>query len=422
MKNIKQLIIIVIYLLTISCASKQVPKGTKTSASRYNPSSYILHPQFKIFHESDNYSKLYFKLFTKELRYSSANENRTNQAIIKISYKITASMKSNNIIDSAKTTLTIKKNAKQTSIISFFKIKNIKLDQYLIEIKLFDFYGNKKSQSYIRVNKSDDGNSQYYLSYKGKNMKPIFTEYFQSSDTLFIKYKKASFNKMSVIHYNTNFKIAKKPFITEKQKAINLKKDTSWNILINNNKAKFHTKKTGIFIIRADSSKVRGMLKVHFKGTYPLISKSNDMLEVLEYILTENEFQSIKKSNNKKLNIDNFWIKTCKNKEKARELIKIWYNRATYSNYYFTSYKKGIKTDRGMIYTVFGPPDDIKYFDDAEKWIYINTKNISKLDFIFVKQANSISNNDYVLIREGKYEAIWNKAIKTWRNGRVFKY
>jgi GWxTD domain-containing protein len=227
---------------------------------------------------------------------------------------------------------------------------------------------------------------------------------------------------MSVVHYNTNFKIAQKPYITEIQKAINITKDTSWNILINNNKAKFHSKKTGIYIIRADSSKIRGMLKVKFKGTYPLISKSNDMLEVLEYILTESEFQSIKNSNNKKLNIDNFWIKTCNNKEKARELIKIWYNRATYSNYYFTSYKKGIKTDRGMIYTVFGPPDDIKYFDDAEKWIYINTKNISKLEFIFVKQPNSISNNDYVLIRKSKYEAIWNKAIKTWRNGKVFKY
>jgi len=421
MKKISLLILSILIIIS-SCVTKQVPRGTKTGASKYNPTSNVLHPQFKVFHENDNYSKLYFKLFTKELRFSSANENRTNQAVLKVSYKITASMKSNNIIDSAKTTLKIKKHAKQTSIISFFKIKNINLEQYLIEVNLYDFYGNKKSQSYIRVNKSNDGNEQYYISFKGKKQKPIFTEHFKPSDTLLIKTKNRLASQMSVIHYNTDFKIAEKPNYAKTKKSIKLKKDTIYKIPIIENKSKFYANKTGIYIIRADSTKVRGMMKVQFENAYPLISKSNEMIEAARYILTEDEKTSLLISKNKKLSIDNFWIKTGKSKEQARELIKIWYNRATYSNYYFTSYKKGIKTDRGMIYTVFGPPDDIKYFDDAEKWIYINTKSVSKLEFVFIKQANSISKNDYTLIREGKYEAVWNRAIKTWRSGRVFKY
>lgn len=418
----KLLYILSVIILSTSCVSRQVPKGTKTGASKYNPASYVLHPQFKVFHENDNYSKLYFKLFTKELRFSSANENRTNQAILKISYKITPSIKSNNIIDSAKTSLTIKKTLKQTSIISFFKIKNINLEQFLIEVNLYDFYGNKKSQSYIRVNKSNDGNEQYYISFIGKKQKPIFTEYFKPTDTLFIKTKNKFVKNMSVIHYNTNFKIAEKPFNTEKLPPINLKKDTSWNITCISQKAKFYSNKAGICIIRADTSKVRGFLKVQFKNAYPLISKSSEMIEALAYLLTNEELSNLQNSDNKKLSIDNYWLKICRSKEKARELIKVWYNRATYSNYYFSSYKKGIKTDRGMIYTVFGPPDDIKYFDDAEKWIYINTKTVSKLEFIFVKQANSLSKNDYTLIRNGKYETNWNKAIKTWNSGNIYKF
>lgn len=418
----KILFILSTILIISSCATKQVPVGTKTGASKYNPTSNVLHPQFKVFHEDDKYSKLYFKLFTKELRFSSANPNRTNQAVLKVSYKITASMKSNAIIDSAKTSLTIKKHTNQTSIISFFKIKNINLDQYLIEINLYDFYSNKKSQSYIRVNKSNDGNEQYYISFKGKNQKPIFTEYFKPYDTLFIKTKKADNSYMSVVHYNTEFNIAEPPFLSEKQKAISLKKDTSWKIPIISQKAKFYSNKKGIYIIRANKNKVRGIMKVQFKNSYPLISKSSEMIEAIGYILSEEEKNNMIISENKKLSVDNFWLKTCKSKERAKELIKIWYNRATYSNYYFTSYKKGIKTDRGMIYTVFGPPDDIKYFDDAEKWIYINTKSMNKLEFVFIKQANSISKNDFTLIREGKYESVWNKAIKTWRSGRVFKY
>jgi len=416
------LFILSIIIISSSCVTKQVPQKTKTGASKYNPSSYVLHPQFKVFHEENNYSKLYFKIYTKELRFSSANENRTNQAIIKVSYKITPSIRSNEIIDSAKTSLIIKKIKKQTSIISFFKIKDIDLDQYLIEINLFDLYGNKKSQSYIRVNKSDDGNEQYYLSFIGKNQKPVFTEFFKPSDTLYIKTKKKNTLEMSVIHYNSNFKIANKPYDSEKQDTLKIKKDTSWKIHTSFQKSKFYSNKTGIYIIRADSTKVRGIMKVQFNNAYPLISKSDDMVEALAYILDDEELQIFRNSKNKKLSLDNFWIKTSKNKERAKELIKIWYNRATYSNYYFTSYKKGIKTDRGMIYTVIGPPDNIQYFDDAEKWIYTNTKNISKLEFIFVKQANSISNNDYTLIREGKYEAMWVRAIKTWRSGKVYKF
>ncbi len=420
--KLKLLFVLFISITVASCVSKQAQKGTKTGASKYNPASSVLHPQFKVFHETDDYSKLYFKLYTKELRFSSANKQRINQTVIKLSYKITSSLRDNNILDSAKTIFKIKKQPSQTSIISFFKIKNIELKQYLIEINLYDVYGNKKSQSYINVNKSDDGNEQYYITFKGKNNKPVFTEYFKPNDTLYIKNKNNSLKTMQIVHYINNFKIPEKPYNTEKQPSIRLKKDTSWYVPVKNKKSTFYTKEPGIYIIRADTTKIRGIMKVQFPGAYPLISKSNEMIEALAYLLNNEELLKMKNSKNKKLSIDNFWLRTAGNKEKARELIKIWYNRANYSNFYFTSYKKGIKTDRGMIYTVFGPADDIKYFDDAEKWIYTNTKTVSKLEFIFVKQSNSISNNDYTLIRENKYESVWNKAIKIWRLGKVFSY
>ncbi len=420
--KLKLLFVLFISITVASCVSKQVQKGTKTGASKYNPASSVLHPQFKVFHETDDYSKLYFKLYTKELRFSSANEQRTNQTVIKLSYKITSSLRDNNILDSAKTILKIKKQLSQTSIISFFKIKNMELKHYLIEINLYDVYGNKKSQSYISVNKSDDGNEQYYITFKGKNNKPVFTEYFKPNDTLYIKNKNSSLKTMQIVHYINNFKTPEKPYNTDKKSSIRLKKDTSWYVPVKNKKSIFYAKEPGIYIIRADTTKIRGIMKVQFSGAYPLISKSNEMIEAIAYILKNDELLKMQNSMNKKLSIDNFWLKTAGNKEKARELIKIWYNRATYSNFYFTSYKKGVKTDRGMIYTVLGPADDIQYFDDAEKWIYTNTKTVSKLEFIFVKQSNSISNNDYTLIRENKYESVWNKAIKTWRLGKVFRY
>ena len=58
------------------------------------------------------------------------------------------------------------------------------------------------------------------------------------------------------------------------------------------------------------------------------------------------------------------------NIDKARELIRIYYTRILYSNYYFTSYKEGWRTERGMIYTIYGPPDKVYKTSDGESWGY----------------------------------------------------
>ena len=129
----KRLTLIIISLIILTTCTTQKPPGTKTSASKYNPASYVLHPKFKVFHESDEYTKLYLKLFTKELRFSSANKDRINQAVIKVRYKITETIRGKNIIDSAQTTVNVKKTEGQTSIISFFKIKNLTSTNILLK-------------------------------------------------------------------------------------------------------------------------------------------------------------------------------------------------------------------------------------------------------------------------------------------------
>jgi len=412
----------ILFIILISACVTQKQPGAKTGASKYNPASFVLHPKFKIFHESDEYTKLYLKLFTNELRFSSANKERVNKAVIKINYKITETIRGTHILDSAQTTINVKKKESQTSIVSFFKINKIDLEQYFIEINLVDVYANKKSQSFIRVNNAEDDNSQYYLSLIKKNMKPEFEEYFHRSDSMIIKYKRSGIKKMHITHYNDNIKIAEKPFVSADQQSLRLNEDSSWTVPADQNKIKFNASKPGIYIIRADSTKLRGLMKVNFKNSYPLIIRSDNLIEILQYLLTDNEYEKMKSSGNKKLSVDNFWIRSTGSTERARELIKIWYNRATYSNYYFTSYKEGWKTDRGMIYMVFGPPNDIQHFDDAEKWIYTNTQDNKSLELIFIQQLNSISNNDFTLIRENKYESVWSNATKKWRSGRVYHY
>ncbi len=422
-KNIiYKLLTVSIFFNLFSACVTQKPQRTKTNASQYNPTSFVLHPKFKVFHVSDSYSKLYIKLFTNELRFSSANADKVNQAVIKITYKIKPSVKNNLILDSAKTSFTVKKNPNQTSIITFLKLKNIKEKHYIVEIMLTDVYADKRSHSFIRINNSGDDNEQYYLSLKAKNQKPVFNEYFRLSDSLLIRYKNTSVSTMQIKYFNNHFPEALKPSKIQDISSLQLNPDSVWNVTAHSGQISFKTKRKGLYLIKADTLKHKGLLKVNFSNTYPLLTKSYELAEATKYLLSDEEYQKMIHSDNKKLSIDNFWLQATKNKERAREILKIWYNRAIYANYYFTSYKEGWKTDRGMIYMMFGPPDDIKNFDDAEKWVYINTKENKKAEFIFIIPQSAISGNDFELLRDAKYITVWNRAVKSWRSGIVYRY
>ena len=46
-------------------------------------------------------------------------------------------------------------------------------------------------------------------------------------------------------------------------------------------------------------------------------------------------------SDNRKIALDNFWLGFTNNVERSRELVRIYYNRVLYANYFFSSYKEG---------------------------------------------------------------------------------
>ena len=78
----------------------------------------------------------------------------------------------------------------------------------------------------------------------------------------------------------------------------------------------------------------------------------------------------------------------------------------------------GWQTDRGMIYMVFGPPRIVNRSLSTETWSYDNGTG-NDLNFIFRKNKNELSENDFVLDRNIMYKADWYKAVDFWRNGRI---
>tara|TARA_B110000444_G_C18824814_1_gene589732 strand:+ start:594 stop:1832 length:1239 start_codon:yes stop_codon:yes gene_type:complete len=113
--------------------------------------------------------------------------------------------------------------------------------------------------------------------------------------------------------------------------------------------------------------KKRQKLKIITTYRPGLSTNVNDILESLDqmkYILSNEEKKLIKGKKKKELEILflNFWEKRNPSSEsETNELMEEYYSRVQFSNEYFNmSWKKGWESDMGMIYILFGPPDEIQ--------------------------------------------------------------
>lgn len=420
--DIKILLLSILFVsFFASCVTTKKVK-TNTAASAYNLLSYTLHPEFKVFHERDKSSKLYIKLYTGELRFSRANKENIYKAVVKVKYKLTPSFTDKNVIDTVSKIINVRKKARQTSAITYINLDSIELDKYLLTVELKDVYGKISSKSHIVVDRETKDNEQFYFSEKFNNRKPLFKEYFHSQDTIKIRHKNTFLKKMFVKYYKLGNSIPLPPYSNLKLQTTDIMPDSLWSIKVKGWSAIFVGNKKGIYRILSDSSSNGGMMKVNFGKYFPMLKTSDKLLESLQYLLSSDEYDEMRKSKNKKLAIDNFWLKAANNNEsQAKQLLKIWYTRATHANLFFSTYREGWRTDKGMIYMVFGPPQIVKYTDGAERWTYTDRKRIKPVHFIFEKKK-SISKNHFELIRSFKYSAYWYNAIDTWRKGKIFNY
>ncbi len=65
------------------------------------------------------------------------------------------------------------------------------------------------------------------------------------------------------------------------------------------------------------------------------------MIEPLRYITSKKEYQGLVDAEDVKEALDEFWLDNASNPDRARELIKHFYNRVEYANIYFSSFDEG---------------------------------------------------------------------------------
>jgi GWxTD domain-containing protein len=175
----------------------------------------------------------------------------------------------------------------------------------------------------------------------------------------------------------------------------------------------------GYYFFQSDSTASTGLLLRTVHDAFPKVKDWNEMVEMATYISTKKEHESLLLAQDKKKALDAYWLNLTRNEEAAKELIRNYFKMVEFSNILFTDFKEGWKTDRGMVYIVMGPPQEVNFFEDREVWSYAGIDDTSKIRFTFTRVKTILSPHFYTLNRSRAYQPIWFKNISQWRSGRM---
>lgn len=175
----------------------------------------------------------------------------------------------------------------------------------------------------------------------------------------------------------------------------------------------------GYYFFQTDTSASTGLLLKTSHESFPKVKDWAEMVQMVTYISTRKEHETLLLAEDKKKALDEYWISLTRNPEIAKELIRNYFRMVEFANILFTDFKEGWKTDRGMVYIVMGPPQEVNFYLDREVWSYAGMDASSKIRFTFARAKTILSPHFYTLNRSRAYQPVWFKNISQWRSGRM---
>ena len=174
----------------------------------------------------------------------------------------------------------------------------------------------------------------------------------------------------------------------------------------------------GFYLFQTDTSSQKALPLLLVDKYFPKLARLDQLVDPLIYITQQEEWEVLNKDSVVKRDFDQFWLGITRSADRAKKVIKTYYDRIEEANQFFTTYKEGWKTDRGMIYAIFGVPDRVIRKADKETWYYNATSVSQSIDFEFIRVNSIFSNNHYVLIRDRRYSNSWYQAVNNLRKVR----
>lgn len=413
-------------ILAGGCASSEKASREESPAalaSLYNPSQLSLHPDYSIFHETDDFSVLYIRAYPSELRFNQTNEESEYRALLSLHYQLIQLDEpgvEGTIVDSA--SVTYKLLAPDERRPAFFASLSIPVRdgmRYLLRLEAEDLNRGSMGLEYLYVDKSGPYGAQNFKIVSLNSGYPKFMQFFLPGEKFNIRYRDTTADSILVDYYRQESELPRPPITATGDYTMNYNPDTSYVFPLEDT-ATYNLVDEGMYYVRVSEEEEEGLTLFNFGGSFPEVKTPDELMEPLFYVSTLAEFRDLRNESNRKLAVDNFWLRIGNSVEKSRELIRIYYNRVVYSNLYFTSNKEGWKTDQGMIFILFGPPNRIQMTGNGEKWYYFARRRGKIVEFRFDRQPDAFSNQHLVWMKTTDSQMYWNEAVRSWRNGKVY--
>jgi GWxTD domain-containing protein len=418
----RQLYIIIIGLAFIFGCSSSKKSTNKNVAGIYMPGLNLIDPEYKVFHKNDTITEFYFRLNSENILYTKKRDDSTFSANILIKYELTESSL-NALSDSASISFTDFGSNKQKKYLEGKISLPTQLNRtYSLVVNFNDVTRDHYIKKRVLIDRSNTDNEQNYLILDTLN-NVIFKNHFNTNDNVVLKKSKSNADsKITLKFYKSNYPIAKPPFSTTATtgEANSFSPEFTEEYAFDSlNTIRYTITDKGLYHFKSENSK-SGPTLFNFQENFPAVKNLENMIGPMRYISTIKEYTFLNESENTKKAVDDFWLDVSGSNDRARTLIREYYNRVENANNYFTSYLEGWKTDRGIVYIIYGTPNVVYKNKDYENWIYGEENNMMSISFVFYKVANPISDNDFSLSRSPIFKNSWFRAVDSWRSGRIY--
>jgi GWxTD domain-containing protein len=414
-----------------SCKTTQQTVDYKDLSYLYNPTKSLINPRYNVINQTDESSELSVRFSGSDLFFSEANPQGVATASVLVTVKLYNMSRGKALADTAVLNLSIVKAAGTQEYIFNIPLKVEKGNEYLAEVRVLDRLRLLVEQSFVQFN-TLSYNSRYNFKVRGHfDKNELFSPVLRIDEYVNLIYSRGQVDSLFISFYRPFKEVPDPPSMLLPEKTLDY--DPQKVVAIHySDSLPMMFPKEGIYLCSIDRNIKDGFTFLNLGSTFPKLTTPEVMIEPLVYLATQDEMTEMKSAVKPKVALDDFWIKCGGNIEKSRELIRIFYTRVQYANHYFTSYKEGWRSERGMIYIIYGPPDRVYKTADGENWGYKKpviksrwggrfTVSDSYLYFSFKKRENVFSDNDFYLSRSETLVTYWDKAIASWRKGIVFR-
>ena len=400
--------------LVFLCACSPSRLSTENLNSRFSYGSDLLNPAFAVYHRSADTSEVFIRIPENGLLYKASQEGFV--AGLSVRWSVHSSYSSKEILDSGTVAFEARSNTSSGAFDGSFRFHLDRKSAVVLRLEVVDVNRQVSALHYQSISAAGTLSPQDFLVMDSSG-NVLCRNTVRLNETIWITppYRQVTWK---VRCYYRNFPLAYLPFRVIEDPVFEMASDSFFTVDLNPERG-LSFPKPGIYFVQEDTNVISGLTFMCFDSDFPMLTQAQQLLEATRYLTTRKEYERLKAMEDKKKAVDQFWVETGGNYERARMLIRAYYNRVQEANKLYTSYLEGWKTDRGMIHMIFGRPQSIYRDEETEQWSYNGIPGFPEMIFVFRKMNNPFSNNDYALIRQPAYENVWFMAVDQWRQGRV---